>query len=70
MITVQSSANENTLGCWESGWLFFFLKKKNPLYLQNFKKIINFSCHLAASPYELQTKQIWGEINNRKTWLN
>lgn len=48
---------------------FFFLKK-NPLYLQNFKKIINFSCHLAASPYELQTKQIWGEINNRKTWLN
>lgn len=51
-------------------FFFFLKKKKNPLYLQNLKKIINFSCHLAASPYELQTKQIWGEINNRKTWLN
>lgn len=40
MITVQSSTNENTLGCWESGWLFFFFLKKNPLYLQNFKKLL------------------------------
>lgn len=50
---------------------FFFLKKRKTHYIYKIlKKIINFSCHLAASPYELQTKQIWGEINNRKTWLN